>query len=155
MSTTSAREHARQIRECYFRNSPNPQLAFSRIFEDRNITKQYVSDGPSEKLSKKDGKWVIPLPVDASQVRENFTIAHELGHIFLNHALDANNEIRRSGERNSTEAEANAFAAELLMPENLFRDKAKFFDNDERRLAAFFGVSPAAVMVRLSALHLA
>ncbi len=43
--------------------------------------------------------------------RTNWTIAHELGHIFLGHKSDGNREQR----------EANRFAAELLIPEPAVR----------------------------------
>jgi len=46
--------------------------------------------------------------------RQNFTLAHELGHIYLGHKDD--------GEKN--EAEANRFASELLMPSILVRELA-------------------------------
>jgi hypothetical protein len=44
--------------------------------------------------------------------RRNFTLAHEVGHIYLDHRDD-------SGKN---EAEANRFASELLMPEALLRE---------------------------------
>ena len=43
--------------------------------------------------------------------RRNWTIAHELGHVFLEHT-----ELNKATER-----EADAFAAELLMPEAVIR----------------------------------
>lgn len=56
--------------------------------------------------------------------RINFTIAHELGHHFLNHQLKqnsfycSNEEIIEEGENeNNIEQEANHFATCLLMPE--------------------------------------
>ena len=61
---------------------------------------------------------------------ENFTIGHELGHYFLDghpEALFANGEkehLSRSGfvSDDKYEREADAFAAELLMPERFFKD---------------------------------
>ncbi len=49
--------------------------------------------------------------------RRNWTIAHELGHVFLGHT-----ELTKITER-----EADAFAAELLMPESVIR----FLDSRE------------------------
>jgi hypothetical protein len=46
--------------------------------------------------------------------RRNFTLAHEVGHIYLDHRDD-------SGKN---EAEANRFASELLMPSALLREMA-------------------------------
>jgi Zn-dependent peptidase ImmA (M78 family) len=61
--------------------------------------------------------------------RHNFTFAHELGHHFLDHppnfSQDGQRSIRctiseTSTEQKGREAEANRFAAELLMPEETF-----------------------------------
>ena len=150
MCRTLAKELAAEIRKKYFKDASNPQLAFSRIFMDKNITKKYVSDGIYKKPINIDGRWIILLPEDASNVRENFIIAHQLGYFFLIH----DDDFQRGNGCNKAEAEASVFAAELLMPENLFREKAKLFEYDECRLGAFFGVSAAVAMMRLSVLHL-
>lgn len=57
--------------------------------------------------------------------RKNFTIAHELGHYFLQHQLHQNsvfcntNDIIEEGhQQNPIEREANYFASCLLMPED-------------------------------------
>lgn len=50
--------------------------------------------------------------------RRRFTLAHELGHVFLNHNLDSihyrHNEI--DSQDNIQEMQANVFARDLLMP---------------------------------------
>ncbi|WP_459928916.1 ImmA/IrrE family metallo-endopeptidase [Desulfosporosinus burensis] len=50
--------------------------------------------------------------------RCNFTLAHELGHIFLGH-LFIPYELKSETQRLYEEREADEFAARLLMPENL------------------------------------
>ena len=59
--------------------------------------------------------------------RRRFTIAHELGHFKLHKnrsAFACTDEMFLPWYRtNSIEPEANAFAAELLMPETIFRDE--------------------------------
>lgn len=60
--------------------------------------------------------------------RHNFTIAHELGHYFLKHELKDGSLIcnrygiseNNSEDNDNLEQEANYFAANLLMPINLF-----------------------------------
>jgi hypothetical protein len=54
---------------------------------------------------------IIEVPVDQSNTRQRFTIAHELGHATLRHTV-AHDKI---------EIEANAFAAELLLPREKLR----------------------------------
>lgn len=60
--------------------------------------------------------------------RQRFTIAHEIGHYLLHpHLIGGgivDSVLYRSRLSNSVEAEANRFAANLLMPENLVRKVA-------------------------------
>lgn len=96
-------------------------------------------------------KFTIHLPSETSHVRDNFTIAHELGHFFLHSRGD--DKFNRGG-RDRREFEANWFAAELLMPSEEFKAAAARTQNDPHQLASHFGVSPAAAKVRLSVLGL-
>jgi Zn-dependent peptidase ImmA (M78 family) len=73
-------------------------------------------------------RWAIVVNQENAEVRQRFTIAHELGHLLLHryttpHA-DAGYKVRFRDQTSSTgsveeEVEANQFAAELLMPEDL------------------------------------
>lgn len=86
------------------------------------------------------------------EVRQRFTIAHEIGHILLGHEgisyRDPNNEQYNDLVKRMNEVSANGFAAELLMPERLLRKALektmfelnydttqKFSDNDIDYLA--------------------
>ena len=89
--------------------------------------------------------------------RRRFTIAHELGHWYLHHA-GGGTETRycRSDEVGVTvtstrarEREANRFAAALLMPEPLVRAETVRLRCNVGLLARGFGVSEAAMRVRL------
>lgn len=65
--------------------------------------------------------------------RVNFSIAHELGHFFLPHhrelllAGDMHNSKSDFRSTQRREQEADAFAANLLMPRELFIDEVKRF----------------------------
>jgi Zn-dependent peptidase ImmA (M78 family) len=68
--------------------------------------------------------------------RKKFTIAHELGHYHIpghisnnkqNFSCTSNNMTTYDG-RNRKEYEANEFASELLMPEEIFKEKIKYED---------------------------
>lgn len=73
-------------------------------------------------------RWAIVVNQENAEVRQRFTIAHELGHLLLHryttpHA-DAGYKVRFRDQKSSAgsvreEIEANQFAAELLMPEDL------------------------------------
>ncbi len=57
---------------------------------------------------------------------ERFSIAHEIGHIVLAHDTPAPDVVCGPASRTDTrETEANAFAAELLMPELLVRPRCE------------------------------
>lgn len=102
-------------------------------------------------------------------LRQTFTLAHELGHILLNHTFSNGDILEDSTENiigrpshgfdknDQKEIEANHFAGELLMPEDLVQshfsayldkripDQQLIIDASEK-----FGVSKAAMFVRLS-----
>lgn len=72
-----------------------------------------------------------------------FSIAHELGHLILQHP---------SGESGSAERQANAFAAELLMPQGLLRERCEAGPITlelPRQISAEFQVSIVASAIRV------
>jgi hypothetical protein len=87
--------------------------------------------------------------------RRRFTIAHEIGHFVL-HPERVRPE--RSGSvtwgSQDYEREADAFAAELLMPEHLVRQLVLEEGSEPKRLAARFDVSVQAMTIRLARLGL-
>jgi len=112
----------------------------------------------------------IGVNASESEVRQRFTIAHELGHIFMHRqdplSYDTSAELIHFRDGHSAtgadpkEREANAFAAELLMPEEVVRKEIQDMKginlHDSRamsRLADKFGVSQAALTVRLVSLY--
>lgn len=90
-----------------------------------------------------------------SLVRQNFTIAHELGHYLLGHTSSSEYEnllFRRPLEEQDDpiiEQEANCFAANLLVPEKFLKNiiKKYSFANNEQ-LGNVFGVSEAVIRIR-------
>lgn len=119
---------------------------------------------------QKAGVKYIGINNSESYVRQRFTIAHELGHIFLHRqdplSYDPSVELIHFRDEHSTtgtepkEIEANAFAAELLMPEEVVKKEIQdmkgidLHDSEAvERLADKFGVSQAAITVRLTKLY--
>lgn len=112
---------------------------------------------------------VIGVNVHHHPNRRRFTVAHELGHYLLHldqtaFFLDAaptffRQEATPSGKPYQ-EREANAFAAELLMPaaevRTLMADQPidVFDDAAVKRMADRFGVSSQALVIRLTELNL-
>lgn len=93
-----------------------------------------------------------------AQVRQRFTIAHELGHYFLGHGDQDRDDPRMFAEsvRDPVERAANQFAAELLMPADELQalvQSGKMASIEE--LAKAFLVSKVAMTYRLGNLSLA
>lgn len=80
----------------------------------------------------------------ASNRRCNFTLAHELGHIFLGHLLIPYDQ-KTEDQRLYEDWEADEFAARLLMPENLLL-QCNFITG----LTAQFLVSSQAFFIRVN-----
>jgi Zn-dependent peptidase ImmA (M78 family) len=113
---------------------------------------------------------VIGYNVLHAEVRQRFTIAHEIGHYLLHRSdsslfidqryFSAFRDARSSEGSEPREREANAFAASLLMPSHLVRWELKhrsfdLADEDALSLLAkTFRVSTQAMAFRLSNLGL-
>lgn len=129
------------------------------------VEKAPFSDDLSGVLMRGDGSAIIALNKAHHKVRQRFTIAHELGHFVLNHKGDMfidqkvlnKRDGRSSIKIDPQEIEANAFAAALLMPEQMVLDEViklvpdRTTDRPEliRLLAKTFDVSPQAMEYRL------
>lgn len=88
--------------------------------------------------------------------RRRFTIAHEIGHFVLHPGLQRPERGGRVNEAGRLrEREADAFAAELLMPEYLVRQAVLEQGADAARLAERFEVSRQAMQTRLRWLDVA
>ncbi len=91
-----------------------------------------------------------PVPKDwktrSSWRRCNFSLAHELGHIFCGH-LDVPKNMKPPEKRQMEDLEADEFAARLLMPERLIL-KSQFSSYQE--LSKEFLVSDQACFKRLN-----
>lgn len=115
----------------------------------------------------------ICVQLKDAEVRQRFTIAHEIGHHYLRHQfepghhvhVDRGHYISERGPRaahgvNPKEVEANQFAACLLMPTKLVHEKVAelgggpLLDHHVSHLAGTFGVSEQAMTIRLSSLGL-
>lgn len=106
--------------------------------------------------------FTIYLSPFTSVLRDNFTVAHELGHLFL-HTGEPWGSLptkigRYKGENERLERieqQANRFAAALLMPRDDFKEVAERTKNDLNVLAGRFSVSLPAAEARLKSLGLA
>lgn len=144
-----------------------------------------ISEAPTgdEDLSglilRSDKKTLIGVNASHANTRKRFTIAHELGHFFLHEKrevfIDRQDNFsvrfrRKISVYDRKESEANFFAAELLMPEELvvntfrklyeaFKESAKKLERRHisiiiEHLADIFEVSKEAMGIRLENLKL-
>ena len=108
---------------------------------------------------------IVDNEIDGKDIR--FTVAHELGHYFLNHLSEDNNhhivEFHRSTTDHTDENEiaATKFASALLMEEKNIKSKFKILKDAEFTkeqilvvLGKFFGVKDEVVDNRLRDLEL-
>lgn len=154
----------------------------SQVLSDRRITEPVVPVfeiaeqmgyairffDPAGKLSRVAGmtepeKKIIWVNRNDPAYRQSFTVAHELGHICLNHdprkyGVYENVHLREANtEMTTEEKEANAFAAALLMPPNLLRETMRQYrltDAHAEILAGIFGVSSEAMRYQLKNMRL-
>lgn len=149
-------------------------INLTKVLKKYNIElhEEILEDEVSGMLIIKENSKHIIVNTLHSNNRKNFTIAHELGHLFLHHKegedklfIDKRTYHRASkqiiGTSYTEEREANIFASCLLMPkaqiksyivEN-FNEWATGLDEyDISKLAQDFSVSEQAMMIRLKKL---
>jgi Zn-dependent peptidase ImmA (M78 family) len=153
------------LREANVNEAPVPVWEIARRRGAR-IAVDSLEGDLSGFLFRDSNQKVIGVNTHHASVRQNFTIAHELGHLLLHdqeqlHVDRAFPSVRLRDDVSSqgvddAEKEANLFAAELLMPhEFVRRDVAHhntldlYDDNFVPQLAAKYGVSVQALMFRL------
>lgn len=141
------------------------------IAEQKGIKVQEadLGEGVSGAIVVKNGKAKIGYNPDEVSQRQNFTIAHELGHfclhkdkteMFIDKSFYALRDERSSKGEYKLEREANAFAAALLMPRSLLLkevEKTNFDLGDDSslfKLANKFDVSTQAMSFRLANLNI-
>ncbi len=93
---------------------------------------------------------VIYIEKSDSPQRKLFSIAHELGHVFLNHQNPTVlfRITREDGNYQEQESEANSFAIHLLVPGFMLQDYMRKYNlskSDYKVLANIFGVPISAM----------
>lgn len=126
----------------------NPELDLK--YKDLGINDAYI-----KKAS--DNRFEIGVNSKHHINRQRFSMAHEYGHYLLHrekiHEMPAGEQIlHRNGGQNRVESQANRFAAELLMPENLVRKSFRSSGGRLKKMADYLGVSKESLKYRLEAL---
>lgn len=113
-------------------------------------------------LLRRAGSTICIINRDHAPTRRRYSIAHEIGHYKLHPPEEAYIDVAARSDKSSDgtdprEIEANAFAAALLMPEQLLRQRVPrpldiSFEDDAGKvgqLAKEFNVSTTAMAYRL------
>lgn len=163
-----ARRKARELlNEVGVRNAPIP---VQELVSHLNATIRYSPyEGSLSGMvhRRSDGTSVIGINSQHHQVRQRFTIAHEIAHLVLHtdeilhvddrYLIGLRSDVS-SAATDDSEIEANQFAAELLMPEELLIDDLQKLPNELepeaaiKQIAAKYEVSVQAMTIRLHAL---
>ena len=156
----------RVLRDAHVTSYPVNPLEIAAALSIPVFWTSFDDAGTLGSASIENGGRRIDVRADDPPNRRRFTVAHEIGHMLLHLSgarrglfdddMDSTNpqkEWRTVGFTTSKEAEANRFAAALLMPDNWVREA---FDADPSisNLSAKFNVSTDAMEVRLRVLKL-
>lgn len=140
-----------------------PITNFDEIINDLGGTIEYCDelvDGAEAMIKKNGNGFIITVSNDSNKARQRFSIAHELGHLFLHmgYMIDEDMWNKNKDEyfrklAGEMEYQAHEFAAAFLMPKDLFIKKMnEFYDGnkyyDMKKVADYFNVSLEAAINR-------
>ena len=124
---------------------------------EESIDIDNMSDGS---IRKQDNGFIIYVSPFQSSERKKFTVAHELGHLFLHMGYRTNSDLWNK-QKNATyyrsvdslmEYQANEFAAALLMPKKEYKKIMNQYTTGNKvetdKVADYFGVSVSAASSR-------
>lgn len=136
-------------------NNENPNVTPLETYVQKTRWKLFIyNDEKLKEVSKdgftiyKDGQYNIFISkLENKSKRNRFTLAHEVGHIVLNHHKILKNNLIKFDLKTKDifEMQANIFAENILMPVHLV---SKFQYEDVENLARIFEVSKAMAKVR-------
>ncbi len=159
------RRRARELTAGQIEPPVNLELVASTL--DAEIREVDLAADISGILYRDGARRIVVVNQSHSEVRKRFTIAHELGHLALHrgdkvhvdHEFRINlRDPRSATAENVEEVEANAFAANLLMPAEWIWSEldAHLIDpGDDTQIALLadrYGVSQQAILIRIAVL---
>jgi Zn-dependent peptidase ImmA (M78 family) len=167
MSGVTARHAAKKVFMKYFDDVKKIDLKKIAKDWEIDIFMEPLDDDKAGVLIVENSKARILINSKDSKERQNFTTGHELGHFHLHKpsGVHVDKSVTMNRDDNSKlgndmkEIEANAFAAELLMPESFLKKDAKEFSNGlgesaVDKLSKKYSVSVLAMQNRLKSLEL-
>lgn len=143
------RENIKQIFDKL--NIKTPPIPIEKIAELFSLKVVYYSKFPdniSGTIIRQENLNAIGVNSNHPEVRQRFSIAHELGHFLLghDHAHIVDDTFDKPTDK---EQEANKFAAEILMPTEMLKKDISENEYDIPSLANKYKVSEQAMSIRL------
>jgi Zn-dependent peptidase ImmA (M78 family) len=151
--------YAKRMHEKYSLDIPVDVIGLAEKYGDlKFVDIPFEIDGVAANLKKAGIRPTILVNKNRPKTRQRFTIAHEIGHVIIPWHMGTIFDITNGANSDGTidywemEAEANAFATELLMPTAWIEDLIKKTSNPAKlneRIAKKAEVSPIAATLRL------
>ncbi|WP_438278791.1 ImmA/IrrE family metallo-endopeptidase [Nitrobacter sp.] len=158
---STARPTAAEVISSYQRTAPIDveaiagALGISISFDDR--LPDDIS-GKIERAGRFSDRFKITINGSHPRTRQRFTIAHELAHYVLHRSLIGDgivdDAMYRSSRGDVIERQANSYAATILMPAPLVREKFRAKVKSFAQMAQTFDVSPDVARIRMRELRL-
>jgi Zn-dependent peptidase ImmA (M78 family) len=164
LDTNRGRKRAREARAAFRLDPDAPLPCLLSVIEEQARLPVVVTGGLPDRVAgacfRRDGGAVLWVNGRQWQPRQRFTLAHELGHVCCGHdgALPVETFETLDGRpTNPREVQANAFAAEFLVPRS---GMERLIDAEPTLdhvviIAAHYGVSSIVVVYRIGELGLA
>ncbi|MDK0667670.1 ImmA/IrrE family metallo-endopeptidase [Clostridium perfringens] len=154
---------ADEVRNIFNISSPVQDIdAVVRMLGGEVVEELELENYADAKIEKVGDSFRITVLEGQPVTRRRFSIAHELGHLFLHMGYCIDEELWESNEDNryfrslsgEKEYQAHEFAAALLMPKSEFKNEmARHFNSEEffydmEAVAEYFNVSEEAAINR-------
>lgn len=149
------------IRKQY--NVSTPIIDFKDLIENKLNgelkEENFLPEFADARIEKKGDSFIISVLQNANESRKRFSIAHELGHLFIHMGYKISEETWENSDNvfnrldsGELEFQANEFAAALLMPEEKFikvmNDNYNKGSYNMENVAEYFNVSLEAAINR-------
>ncbi len=136
------------LKNLNIKEAPIPVERVANLFSLEVVYYPKFPDSVSGTIIKDEDLHAIGINQNHPEVRQRFTIAHEIGHYIMGH--DENKILDDTFDKNTDkEREANKFASELLMPYDLLKSDIEQKAQDIPSLAKKYEVSEQAMSIRL------
>lgn len=148
-----------EIISLHQRIAPVDVHAIAAAFGIEVRTDVNLPDDISGKIERRwCGGYRITINGKHARTRQRFTLAHELAHYVLHRSLIGDgivdDAMYRSSRGNSVERQANSYAATILMPAPLVREKFRAGIKSIAGMSDLFDVSPEVARIRMRELRL-